>query len=183
MVIGISGNQCTGNECKLYLIAPGIYYTQVLVWISVPHLVQSTHSQFCPRTSNAFIVLYSYHQRIAFLSPHTKQRTCKSVKVFVNIRCFRKWRSFICATNAPPSFDKNNYHPHTYGSAIMFQGEIRIKCNAWNINQGRNYFMQKLTKISTALSKCWKKWEKQEQVVRLQFGVTGTFWNRNMTLQ
>ena len=96
-----------------YLIAPGFYYTQLLVWIFSITFVYRHSSVLAQYT---FTVLFA-HKQHAFVI---------SIKVFVNVCCFKKWRSFICATGAP-SFDKNNHHAmHTVSrSVILFQAEIR----------------------------------------------------------
>ena len=61
------------------LIVPGIY-TRVHVWMfRYPHFV-----------SFALTVLYS----------HNRHAIVTSDKVVVNIRCSKKWRSFICAISA-----------------------------------------------------------------------------------
>ena len=92
-----------------YLIDPRIYYS-------------GTHLDFSVLTFlyRAFTVLY-LHSQHAFVT---------SVKVFVNTRCFKKSRSFICVISAH-SFDKNNhYTTHTVSrSAMIFQAEILIRCN------------------------------------------------------
>ena len=66
----------------------GIYYSDA-------------HLNFSISTSRigAFTVLYS----------HNQHGHVTSVKVFVNIRCFKEWRSFIYAISAP-LFDKNNFY-------------------------------------------------------------------------
>ena len=85
---------------------PGIYYSVIYLDLSV--------SISC---SIQFTFLYS-HKQHAYLT---------SVKLLVNIRCLKKWISFIGAISAP-SFDKNNHcTTHTASRrAIIIQAEIRI---------------------------------------------------------
>ena len=84
-----------------YLIAPGIYFSSTRLDVFSIHILY-----------RAFTVLYS----------HNQHAIVTSVKVFVNIRCFKKWRTFICAINAP-SFNKNNRHTtHTVSWSAIILG-------------------------------------------------------------
>ena len=107
-----------------YLSAPGIYCsgTHLDIWIST----------FC---IIAFTVLYS-HKQLAYVT---------SVKVFVNKSCFKKWRSFICATSAP-SFDKDNYCDNI---------SVEIRSNS-------NISIQHLTSFRSVEN--FSKWKKQTYI-------------------
>ena len=105
-----------------YLIDSGIYYSCTHLGFSVSAFLY-----------HAFTVLYS----------HNQHAYATSVKVFVNIRCFKKWRSFICAISAP-SFDKNNHYTTctVSQSAIMFQAKIRVRFLAVTSSEVRYSFIK-----------------------------------------
>ena len=111
-----------------YLIDPRIYYS-------------STHLDF-----SVSIFLYN---TFAVLYPHRQHTHATSVEVFVNIRCFKKRRLFICAISGP-LLDKNNDHTtHTVSrSPIIFQAEIRINVFMMTITiQYTNEYVFQLTRI------------------------------------
>ena len=76
LVYAISRNGCTKNWWKLYLIVPGIYWSDTRLYVS----------------ASTFL----YHS-FTFLYSHSQHAFVTSVILFVYMRWIKKWRSFICA--------------------------------------------------------------------------------------
>ena len=89
-------------------------WTETLITSSFLEFITRLDVSVSPFLYHTFTVLYT-HKRHAHVT---------SVKFFVNIRCFQKYRLFVQSISAP-SFDRNNHHTtHTISrSVIIFQAE------------------------------------------------------------
>ena len=71
-----------------------------------------------------FLLSAFLYQTFTVLYSHNQHAIVTSVKIFVNVRCFK-------SEDRTPQFDKNNTVSR---SAIIFQTEIHITCDAYFAN-------------------------------------------------